>query len=253
MKKIVGVSSYVVDGSVGLKLMTQILGTACLGVPSILLTAPKNKSKVKIVDHEFRLLLEGVLEDLKTQDEKVILFLGYLKSVEQIYMLEECIVNYRDVFECVVIDPIMGDYGKPYVDTEIIENYAVLLKYADIVIPNTTELSLLTGEAYDTLHVKTAVQKLNSDFPNVKHVVVTSYLKRDSSGVYYYGEEEHVFSYQRIPKDYSGSGDAFAAYFMKYHFLESKNITSSLSLAAAQCYALIANSFIKNFEFLKPV
>lgn len=75
---------------------------------------------------------------------------GFLGSVDQIAIVERFIDEFAGPRTVVVVDPVMGDYGRPYATytPEMCASMERLVALADIVTPNLTEASLLLGEPY---------------------------------------------------------------------------------------------------------
>ncbi len=75
---------------------------------------------------------------------------GFLGSAKQIELVSDFIHRFRTKDTIVVIDPVMGDYGKPYptYTDEMCGNMINLARLADIVTPNVTEACILTGTKY---------------------------------------------------------------------------------------------------------
>ena len=78
----------------------------------------------------------------------------------------------------VIVDPVMGDYGKLYrtYTKEMCEKMKELVHYADIITPNLTELCTLTDAPYpengaSIEELKEMCGKLAERGP--KHIVVT--------------------------------------------------------------------------------
>ena len=75
---------------------------------------------------------------------------GFLGSKEQIDIVKRFIEDFRTEQTIVVIDPVMGDYGKPYATytKSMCEEMRQLVSYADILTPNLTEACILTDTEY---------------------------------------------------------------------------------------------------------
>lgn len=75
---------------------------------------------------------------------------GFLGSKEQIDIVEGFIRDFKDKNTVVIIDPVMGDDGKPYstYTMEMCLAMKRLIKHADIITPNLTEACLLTDTVY---------------------------------------------------------------------------------------------------------
>lgn len=150
------------------------------------------------------------------------IYSGFLGSHEQVEVVLEFIEAFKTSDTLVLIDPVMGDDGVlyPIYDETYPTHMRELIKYADVITPNMTELALLTGiklnkEVVSAKMLSTYKEQLLTLGP--KKIVVTGVtceahpnqvmnisidLERDK-----YFEE--VVSYNH--KSYSGTGDIFAS------------------------------------------
>jgi pyridoxine kinase len=75
---------------------------------------------------------------------------GFLGSAEQINIVKRFLEEFKTDKTTVVIDPVMGDYGKIYstYTDEMCQLMKELVGYADILTPNLTEACILTDTNY---------------------------------------------------------------------------------------------------------
>ncbi len=75
---------------------------------------------------------------------------GFLGSKEQINIVKKFIEDFRDDNTTIIVDPAMGENGKPYptYTKEMCDEMKRLTEYADIITPNLTECCMLTGTEY---------------------------------------------------------------------------------------------------------
>ena len=75
---------------------------------------------------------------------------GFLGSKAQIDIVKDFIRDFKTDRTTVVVDPVMGDYGKPYATytPQLCQEMKRLVKYADILTPNLTEACILTDTPY---------------------------------------------------------------------------------------------------------
>jgi pyridoxine kinase len=75
---------------------------------------------------------------------------GFLGSAEQINIVKKFLEEFKTDETIVVIDPVMGDYGKIYstYTDEMCQLMKELVGYADILTPNLTEACILTDTNY---------------------------------------------------------------------------------------------------------
>ena len=143
---------------------------------------------------------------------------GFLGSAEQIAIVLDFIRRFKGAGTRVMVDPVMGDYGKlyPSYTQEMCDKMRSLLGVADLVTPNLTEACQLLDIPYPTDGIVTddelceMAEALAARGP--KQVVITGLHEGDTILNFLY--EEGKIAIVRAPKiggDRSGSGDAFAA------------------------------------------
>ena len=81
------------------------------------------------------------------------IYSGFLGSERQIGIVADFIRRFRRPDTVVVIDPVMGDYGRVYqtYTAAMCDGMARLAELADVITPNLTEAALLLGRPYDAL------------------------------------------------------------------------------------------------------
>lgn len=143
---------------------------------------------------------------------------GFLGSAEQIAIVLDFIRRFKGAGTRVMVDPVMGDYGKlyPSYTQEMCDKMRSLLGVADLVTPNLTEACQLLDIPYPTDGIVTddelceMAEALAARGP--KQVVITGLHEGDTIKNFLY--EDGKMAIVRAPKiggDRSGSGDAFAA------------------------------------------
>ena len=75
---------------------------------------------------------------------------GFLGSVRQIGLVEDFLQDFTTDRTTVIIDPVMGDYGRPYATytPELCREMKRLVRYADVLTPNLTEACILLDRPY---------------------------------------------------------------------------------------------------------
>lgn len=143
---------------------------------------------------------------------------GFLGSAEQIAIVLDFIRRFKGAGTRVMVDPVMGDYGKlyPSYTQEMCDKMRSLLGVADLVTPNLTEACQLLDIPYPTDGIVTddelceMAEALAARGP--KQVIITGLHEGDTIKNFLY--EDGKMAIVRAPKiggDRSGSGDAFAA------------------------------------------
>lgn len=142
---------------------------------------------------------------------------GFLGSPEQIDIVRNFIERFRDENTILVIDPVMGDYGKLYPSYSplLAEKMGELAGYADILTPNLTEACILTGNEYrpDTAdgELLELCEQLHEMGPDK---IVLSGLERGedlANFVYQAGKAPVTISAHKVGPCRSGTGDVFAS------------------------------------------
>ena len=143
---------------------------------------------------------------------------GFLGSVDQVRIVEDFVRRFKTEKTVVVVDPVMGDYGKlyPTYSAQLAQAMSALTKYADIMTPNLTELCVLTQtpyqERFSEKELEELCKKLAQQGPK-KIVISGLVLDENALGnfVYEEGKESVMLRREKIGPYRSGTGDVFAA------------------------------------------
>lgn len=142
---------------------------------------------------------------------------GFLGSAEQIRIVQEFISEFKKEDTLVIVDPVMGDYGKTYstYTEEMCQRMKELACKADILTPNLTEACILTDTPYKdewkTAEVIALAEKLSDQGP--EKVVITGVSQKSyiCNFCYEKGTEPSIVKTQKVGTQRSGTGDIFAA------------------------------------------
>lgn len=142
---------------------------------------------------------------------------GFLGSVEQIEIVKKMIHNFRTEKTKIIIDPVMGDYGKTYptYPLELCHRMKELISFADILTPNVTEACILTDTPYHDLwnmnELETLAKRLSEQGP--EQVVITGVPQGDDLYNLCYDCEKgtNIIMTHKVDVQRSGTGDVFAA------------------------------------------
>lgn len=141
---------------------------------------------------------------------------GFLGSKEQIDIVKTFFEKFQTKETLIIVDPVMGDYGKPYptYTKEMCQEMKQLVSYADIITPNLTELCILTDtpykEKWKISEIRQMAAKLADKGP--KKIVVTGILQRSFIANYCYEDgKEKMLRTHKIGTQRSGTGDIFSA------------------------------------------
>ena len=147
------------------------------------------------------------------------IYTGYLGTAEQIDQIKELFRNFRGEDTVIIVDPVMADNGKlyPAFDMDYVKKNAELCAEADIIVPNITEASLMTGmeyrEEYDESYVKELLARLNELGAGISVLTGVS-LEKGKTGVMGYERETgeyYIYQNRRIDASYHGTGDLFSS------------------------------------------
>ena len=140
---------------------------------------------------------------------------GFLGSAEQIGIVSGFIDDFKG--SIVVVDPVMGDYGRPYptYTEQMCKNMAALAQKADILVPNVTEACILTGTKYKEHWTIRELQAIAGKLVEMgpKRVVITGIPQRTYVSNYCYeeGREPAIIRTHKVGNSRSGTGDIFSA------------------------------------------
>jgi len=174
---------------------------------------------------------------------------GFLGSEEQVDIVIDFIRTFKKPGVFTLVDPVMGDDGQLYktYTPALSEKMKGLVRYADILTPNLTELCALTGTEYrdgnfNNTELENLCQQLSAQGP--EHIVVTGIHCEDRqimNFVYSKGEKPKTVMVDRIGGDRSGTGDVISAviagmYLNGHNFYDAvKRSTEFASKCVAYC------------------
>ena len=228
MSRVVCIHSLTAHGVVGLKAFMARLGEVALPVPSLLLTGPGNMPGCRRFEYDFAAMLDGTLAAVAARSERVVVFVGYLANAGQVAVVEAALERHRAIVSAVVVDPVSGDDGRAYVSAELIAAWPRLLARATWALPNLTEVELFTGQTGEA-----ALAALRERLPHLG-LVVTGWPAGDEVVTRLYeGTGDPVEHRQeRVAGSTSGTGDLFAAEWMREVFLRGAMPAMAMARAA---------------------
>lgn len=161
------------------------------------------------------------------------IYTGYLASSRQISLVCDFFRAFRREGAPVIVDPAMADNGKlyPAFSPDFPQQMKQVCALADVILPNITEASLLTGmeyrESYDETYPKELLRALAALGPRFCVLTGVS-LKPGRLGIMGYdaaGDRFFQYDTEHLPVAYHGTGDIFASTvtgaMMQGHSLES--------------------------------
>lgn len=147
-------------------------------------------------------------------------YTGFMGSREQMALAADFIRTFKTPENRIVIDPVMGDHGKPYrtYTAEMCAAMGELAALADILTPNRTEAAILLGVPYDDLRLDTEAdcrrwaRELSRG--GTRSVALTGVsLSPDTVGAVCFDHQsgETAFAQaKRVDEQFHGTGDLFA-------------------------------------------
>lgn len=142
---------------------------------------------------------------------------GFLGSKDQIRIVTDFFRDFKTAQNLVIVDPVMGDYGKPYstYTRDLCLEMKKLVSYADILTPNVTEACILTDtpyrEKFTLKEYEAMAAALSAQGP--KKIVITGITQGDFIANYCFesGRPSKVIRSHKVGTQRSGTGDIFAA------------------------------------------
>ena len=186
------------------------MGVQCCSVPTAFFTNHtgfKNFSWQDNTDH-----LDDYIKDWQATGLKFDGVLsGFLGSVKQVEYVKRFVNTFKP--RLVVVDPVMGDYGKLYstYSKELAEEMRSLVSIADVLTPNLTEAYVLAGEEYmanpSDEELRALVAKITKSLRQ-KDIVITGIVRGETICNCVNGE---MIASKKLGVDRSGTGDVFSS------------------------------------------
>ena len=142
---------------------------------------------------------------------------GFLGSARQIEIVQNFFKHFKSEDTIVILDPIMGDDGKPYAtDTdELSQKMKHLVPYADIITPNLTEACILTDTPYKKRWKLTELRELTEKLEKMgpAKIVITGIPQGSYVANYCYesGREPSIIKTHKVGTSRCGTGDIFSS------------------------------------------
>lgn len=158
------------------------------------------------------------------------IYTGYIGDVRQFSIIRQL----KDLLKPggkLIVDPAMADHGRMYraLGPEIAEKMSVLVREADVILPNLTEAAMLLGEPYKDSYteeeLKDFCSRLTGLGPEIALITGASFDQKQIGAVSYDGTTGSFTSYmgRKMPHSYHGTGDLFASVFIA-EYLNGKSL-----------------------------
>ena len=267
MKKVLSIQDISCVGKCSLSVALPIIssmGVECQILPTSLLsthTAFSSFSFLDLTDEMDIILKQFELNGFAFDS----IYSGYLGSFKQIDMLMGIVDKYKTETNYVVVDPVMGDYGKLYkgFDEKFAKKMLSLCKKADVIIPNLTEACYMLDVPYKDEMNQEEIEYILKRFKEegVKNVLLTGVSFEETKlGIALSTSEGIKYHFNdKIDAKFHGSGDIFASTFVGA-LMNGKSMFDSAILASKYvCESIICtlkeenhNKYGLNFEQAIP-
>ena len=218
-KKIAAINDFTGFGRCSLTValpIISVMGVQCCPVPTAVFSNHTGFESFYMEDYSGR--IGSYIDEWKKLGLKFEgICSGFLGSAEQADMVEGFIREFSLPGTVVLVDPVMGDYGRfyPTCTDSLCGKMRELVKLADIITPNITEACLLTGTRYKERWTFRELEDLAAGLMEMGpgKIVITGIPLRTYLGNFCSeeGRESHLFRTLKIGNSRSGTGDIFAA------------------------------------------
>lgn len=190
--------------------------------------------------------IEPITAHWKSLDLSVdAIYTGYLGSFRQIDLMKQIFADFRRENSLICVDPVMGDNGKLYAlfNEAFAQGMASLCGQADLIMPNLTEASYMTGVEYkDSGYDEDYIQKVLEALHHLgaKKVVLTGVSFEEGklgAAASENGEVTYIMN-DRIDGYYHGTGDVFGSALVGA-LVNGKSLTEAVGIAVNYTVACI--------------
>ncbi len=148
------------------------------------------------------------------------IYSGFMGSEAQMDVVEDFIRTFRRENTLVLVDPVMGDWGKPYrtYTPAMCRRMCGLAQLADVITPNLTEAAILLDERYENVPDSPGglgewLRRLSLE--GRRSVILTGvHAGKGKVGAGCYNRDTGEVSFPmagEVPAQFPGTGDLFAA------------------------------------------
>ena len=215
----------------------SVMGVQCCLFPTAILSAHTGYPTYYFDDYT-----RHMYEYMKNWAELGVTFdgitTGFLGSKEQIEVVLSFLEQFKKTDTKVVVDPVMGDDGVLYATytEQMCEEMKQLVRHADVLTPNLTEVCRLLDITYPTSVPKEEelyrLAKALCD-QGTKKVVITGLQVHDNVLNYYYEKDKTAgfIGTKKVMESRPGTGDVFSA-VITGALMKGISLKDSVSLAS---------------------
>lgn len=194
--------------------VAEAMGIEVFSLPTAILST-QSDGYSDLIYHDMSSLLLSYYEKIKSYGYSFnAIYSGYLGRAENAESVKEIIKKENALS---LVDPVFADSGELYqgLGEDLVDAIRELVESADIITPNLSEASFLTGqdikESYNNRDVNALIKDLKMLGPT-KGVVTSVPLEIGKlANIAYDSEDIRIFSYDDLDVSYPGSGDLFAS------------------------------------------
>jgi pyridoxine kinase len=157
------------------------------------------------------------------------IYTGFSTNLEQIKQILEFIKHFRKENTFLLVDPVMGDNGRPYkvFSEELLSGMKELSQQANLITPNLTEACLLCDVSFEDINSITEKKQLLDEVSSIAHrlkaratheqdVVITGIKIQEENNWNIYNlaltsQGLSLFSVPLFDKSFSGTGDLLSS------------------------------------------
>lgn len=194
----------------------SVMKVQCCPVPTAIFTNHTGYDSFSWTDHTAH--MDDYIREWKKLGLRFdAIMTGFLGSQAQVDFVKRFVDAFRDEGTVVVVDPVMGDYGRLYktYSDDLAKSMKGFLDIADILTPNLTEACVLADEKYRETMDDDELERIARRLSGERGAkVVISGMPRGAdlvNFIYEKGREPKIASEPRIGPDRSGTGDVFAS------------------------------------------
>lgn len=222
------------------------------------------------VDDLHKIIEPGLTEGLGIHYDAILT--GYLPSVDGLKDICELVDRVCQAQKIPwILDPVLGDNGRLYVDMACVEMYKSLLSRCNVflTVPNQFEMETLTGiEISSKSTLQQAFARFHELYPGVQRVIVSSidYSRGAlaSTGTYTVAFAEmanpgriQYYTFDKIHAHFNGSGDLFSALLVDMMFPVDADTSAPLAmddfaLAIGRCLTLTHQILNRTYNLTVP-
>lgn len=221
MKRVVTVQDISCIGKCSLTVALPVI--SAMGVETAVIPTAVLSTHTMFKDFTYKDLTSEINPIIEHWEKENISFdavyTGYLGSFKQIDIVSDMFDRFKTDSCIIFVDPVMADNGRFYTgfDEAFAEKMAGLCAKADVIVPNITEASFMTGieyrQDYDEDYVKNMLLKL-SEFGARYSVLTGIGFAEGYTGVMGYDSmkgEFYYYSHKKCERSYHGTGDIFSS------------------------------------------